>query len=104
VTASEREHARRTLRARAAGHREQRAHRLALEAGVRDIEERYYGWPAFLRRTSRLRRYPALLRPANLLLYATVNLQYVASLRRRRRGVAINTGGSPPAHPLPAAG
>jgi radical SAM superfamily enzyme YgiQ (UPF0313 family) len=76
----------------------------ALEAGVRDIEERYYAWPAFLRRTSRLRRYPALLRPANLLLYATVNLQYVASLRRRRRGVAINTGGSPHARSLPAAG
>jgi radical SAM superfamily enzyme YgiQ (UPF0313 family) len=76
----------------------------ALEAGVRGIEERYYSWPALLRRTGRLRRYPALLRPANLLLYATVNLQYVASLRRRRRGVAINTGGSPHAHPLPAAG
>ena len=76
----------------------------ALEAGVRGIEERYYGWSAFLRRTARLRRYPALLRPANLLLYATVNLQYVATLRRRRRGVAVNTGGSLHARPLPAAG
>ena len=75
----------------------------ALEAGVRGIEERYYAWPAFLRRTARLRRYPALLRPANLLLYLTVNLQYFASLRRRRRGVAVNTGARTHARPLPAA-
>ena len=45
-----------------------------------------------------------ILIDANLLLYATVNLQYVASLRRRRRGVAVNTGGSLHARPLPAAG
>ena len=75
----------------------------SLEAGVRDIEERYYAWPAFLRRTARLRRYPALLRPANLLLYLTVNLQYFASLRRRRRGFAVNTGVPTHARPLPAA-
>jgi radical SAM superfamily enzyme YgiQ (UPF0313 family) len=74
----------------------------ALEAGVRAIEERYYGWPAFLRRTARLARYPALLRPANLLLYFTVNLQYRATLRRRRRGLAVNTGGAPHARPLSA--
>lgn len=75
----------------------------ALEAGVRGIEERYYAWPAFLRRTARLRRYPALLRPANLLLYLTVNLQYFASLRRRRGGFAVNTGARTHARPLPAA-
>jgi radical SAM superfamily enzyme YgiQ (UPF0313 family) len=74
----------------------------ALEAGVRGIEERYYSWPAFVRRTVRLRRYPRLLRPANLLLYLTVNLQYFASLRRRRRGFAINTGTLPHARSLPA--
>jgi radical SAM superfamily enzyme YgiQ (UPF0313 family) len=74
----------------------------ALEAGVRDIEHRYYSWPAFLRRTARLRRYPQLLRPANLLLYFTVNLQYLATLRRRRRGLAVNTGALPHAPPLPA--
>jgi radical SAM superfamily enzyme YgiQ (UPF0313 family) len=74
----------------------------ALEAGVRGLEERYYSWPAFARRTARLRRYPRLLRPASLLLYATVNLQYFASLHRRRRGFAINTGALPHARPLPA--
>lgn len=74
----------------------------ALEAGVRAIEKRYYSWPAFVWRTARLRRYPRLLRPANLLLYLTVNLQYFASLRRRRRGFAINTGALPHARPLPA--
>jgi radical SAM superfamily enzyme YgiQ (UPF0313 family) len=74
----------------------------ALEAGVRGLEERYYSWPAFARRTARLRRYPRLLRPANLVLYATVNLQYFSSLRRRRRGLAINTGTLPHARPLPA--
>lgn len=75
----------------------------ALEAGVRAIEERFYSWPAFARRTARLRRYPRLLRPANLLLYFTVNLQYLASLRRRRRGLAINTAGLPHAEAVSAA-
>lgn len=74
----------------------------ALEAGVRGIEDRYYSWPAFLRRTARLRRYPRLLRPANLLLYFTVNLQYLATLRRRRLGHAVNTGAVSHAPPLPA--
>lgn len=63
----------------------------ALQAGVREIEHRYYSWGSFLRRTLRLLKYPRLLRPANLLLYLIVNGQYFASLRRRRRGVPINS-------------
>jgi len=76
----------------------------ALEAGVRMLEDRFYSWPAFVRRTARLRRYPLLLRPANLLLYLTVNLQYLASLRRRRRGDPVNSAGLLHATTLPAAG
>lgn len=73
-----------------------------LESGVDALERRFYSPRAFLRRTARLRRYPQLLRPANLLLYATVNLQYFATLRRRRRGLAINSGaGALHAVPLP---
>ena len=60
----------------------------ALEERVRRIEQRFYSWPAFLRRTWRLRRYPRLLRPWNLLLYLVVNLQYLMTLRRRRRELA----------------
>lgn len=63
----------------------------ALEAAVRDLEHRYYDWRAFLRRTWKLRRYPRLLRPWNLVLYLVVNLQYVATLRRRRRGRPVNS-------------
>jgi len=63
----------------------------ALEAAVRALEDRYYGWRAFARRTWNLRRYPRLLRPENLALYLAVNLQYLWTLRRRRRGLAVNT-------------
>ncbi len=72
-----------------------------LEAGVDDLERRFYSPRAFLRRTARLLRYPRLLRPANLLLYVTVNLQYFATLRRRRRGLAVNSGAAIHAVPLP---
>ena len=74
-----------------------------LEAGVDGIEQRFYSWRAFLRRTWKLRRYPRLLRPANLLLYLVVNFQYFATLRRRRRGLAVNSAGWSRAQPLPAA-
>ena len=73
-----------------------------LEAGVYGIESRFYGWRAFLRRTWKLRKYPRLLRPANLLLYVVVNFQYFATLRRRRRGLAVNGAVLPHADPLPA--
>jgi radical SAM superfamily enzyme YgiQ (UPF0313 family) len=74
----------------------------ALEAGVRRLEERFYAPAAMARRTLRLRRYPRLLRPASLLLHAVVNRQYAATIRQRRRGLAVNTGGFPHAEPLPA--
>ena len=75
---------------------------VALEGGVHALEHRFYGWRAFLRRTWRLRKYPRLLRPANLLLYAVVNFQYFATLQRRRRGEPVN-GVLPHAEPLPVA-
>ncbi len=74
----------------------------ALEAGMRELEDSFYGWGAFLRRTAKLLRYPRLLRPANLFLYFVVNLQYLATLRRRRRGLAVNSTGWSHAEPVPA--
>ena len=62
-----------------------------LEAGMHRVEDRYYGWRSFLRRTWNLRKYPRLLRPWNLLLYALVNFQYTATLRRRRRGLPVSS-------------
>ena len=59
-----------------------------LESAVRDVEARFYGWRAFVRRTAKLRRYPRLLRPATLFLYLVVSLQYAATFRRRRLGPA----------------
>src|SRR5437667_241694 len=50
-----------------------------LESAVRDVEARFYGWRAFVRRTAKLRRYPRLLRPATLFLYLVVSLQYAAT-------------------------
>jgi radical SAM superfamily enzyme YgiQ (UPF0313 family) len=73
-----------------------------LEAGVRWLEERFYAPAALARRTLRLRRYPKLLRPTSLYLHAVVNLQYAATIRQRRRGIAVNTAGLPHAEPLPA--
>jgi len=60
-----------------------------LQAAVRDVEARFYGWGSFVRRTWKLRRYPRLVRPASLLLYLVVNLQYVTTFRRRRRALAV---------------
>ena len=71
-----------------------------LEAGVRWLEERFYAPAALARRTLRLRRYPRLLRPTSLYLHAVVNLQYAATIRQRRRGIAVNTAGLPHAEPL----
>ena len=56
---------------------------------MRDVEARFYGWGSFVRRTWKLRRYPRLVRPASLLLYLVVNLQYVTTFRRRRRALAV---------------
>jgi len=75
----------------------------ALEAGVGELERRYYRPLAVARRTLRLWRYPRLLRPANLMLYTTVTLQYAATLRRRRQGYAVNAAPARDAEPLSAA-
>jgi radical SAM superfamily enzyme YgiQ (UPF0313 family) len=71
-----------------------------LEAGVRWLEERFYAPAALARRTLRLRRYPKLLRPTSLYLHAVVNFQYAATIRQRRRGLAVNTAGLPHAEPI----
>lgn len=73
----------------------------ALEAAVDDVERRFYSFRAFLRRTWKLRRYPRLLRPTNLLLYLVVTFQYVATLRRRRASAAT-TSAAPHAVSVPA--
>jgi radical SAM superfamily enzyme YgiQ (UPF0313 family) len=73
-----------------------------LEAGVRWLEEQFYAPAMLARRTLRLRRYPKLLRPTSLYLHAVVNLQYAATIRQRRRGIAVNTAELPHAEPLPA--
>lgn len=62
-----------------------------LEAKLRETEGRYYGWRAFLRRTWRLLKYPRLLRPWNALLYVIVTYQYMANLRRHRKGLPVNS-------------
>ncbi|MFQ5457886.1 MAG: B12-binding domain-containing radical SAM protein [Myxococcota bacterium] len=62
-----------------------------LEKLLRETEERYYGARSFLRRTWKLLKYPRLLRPRNLLLYAIVNFQYKANLRRHRKGLPVNS-------------
>lgn len=74
----------------------------ALEAGVRWLEERFYAPAAMVRRAARLRRFPRLLRPTSLLLHSVVNLQHAATIRRRRRGLAVNTAGLPHDEPLSA--
>jgi radical SAM superfamily enzyme YgiQ (UPF0313 family) len=74
----------------------------SLEAGVRWLEERFYAPAALLKRAVRLRKFPKLLRPTGLYLHAVVNLQYAATIRRRRRGHAVNTAGLPHAEPFSA--
>lgn len=73
-----------------------------LEAGIRRTEEAFYSPRAFARRARRLLRYPRLLRPSNLMLYGVVNVQYAATIRRRRQGLPVNTGASTHARPVPA--